>query len=189
MTEDGVTLRIFLAPGADDGIHLNEVESLLRHSIPPEAELTIAVVNSFLSIIPEPNELVEAYPERAALLRSFLNADDYKSIERDFGDLSGLTWGDVERYGFARGGGGPGTLYDFVVKALSTDAPLALGVLTSLTVIIKTLIDQYFQKDAQRVFKLRHGENEIDLSGYSREEAKQLADEFFTKVTRNKLSK
>jgi hypothetical protein len=59
--------------------------------------------------------------------------------------------------------------------------------ITDATTIVTRLIQLYWSKDNQLSLTLKHGEDEIEITGYSKEEAKELTENFFSEIQRKKL--
>lgn len=186
MKEELFTLQILLDYHDVPDPTPDEMRSILQTSLPTlDVEYKSVEQNQ---PVDHRSELVELTPEDESYLRQILRPEDYELLGREYGDLSGLTRKEYGDLGFGTGGGGGGDLWDFIVQVATTDAPLALGTLTAATVTIKTIIDNYFQKDAHRALRLKRGDDEIELTGLSVEEAKELADKFFQDIRRDKLS-
>jgi hypothetical protein len=177
MKTNVIELNVSLAP--EDESLIEELHNCIRNNFPEGTPVT--VTNLPVSIDDRKNhEAVGSY--LFPYLQTVLTPEDYEKLGRKFGNIDGITFAELYSIGKPIPRGGGGILTQFLIDTLNSDAPVMIAVITATTAIVKQLISNYFARYDKRSLTLKHGENEITVTGYSAKDTDKIVDDFFAKV-------
>ena len=182
-------LKIKIRADINDDWSFDDIVQELGKGLPPEAKLGIRQFNCMDDETNHDRIDVEGIKWCA----SALTDDDYIELGRNVGDLKGITFSEMCAVGkpLPRGGGGGifQKVVEFIIVVSQTNAPVILKSLPYLAEILKLTIHKQLSRDDKRSLSIKLGENEITVTGYSKEDTDKMIDEFFARVIRNQLTK
>lgn len=176
-----IELRVGSGP---DGVLLEQIQDYILNNIPEDTTVTI----NNLSTMPSNEEDHTVISEHLlSYMQTALSPEDYRKLGREVGDVKDITYAELYTVGKPLGRGGGGTLTQFLFDTLTSNTTVAIAAITGMTTVVKQLIDIYFSRNKHLSLTIKHGEDEITLTGYSKEDAEKISDDFFSEILKNKL--